>query len=62
MTFLVYEGDSVTWIKLRNNVNTNHYLRGGKSMYCELFGKELIPVEENEQYPWVNVDCYLYCL
>jgi hypothetical protein len=36
-------------------------LTGGESMYFEQCGKELVPAEENEPYPWVNDDCYLYC-
>ena len=30
-------------------------------MYCDQCGKELVPTEENEAYPWVDVGCYLYC-
>ena len=31
-------------------------------MYCDQCEKKLIPIEKREPYPWVNVDCYLYCL
>ena len=31
-------------------------------MYCDQCGKELIPTEEPETYPWISVDENIYCL
>jgi hypothetical protein len=47
------------------NYNNQAYgllnLTGGNK-YCDQCGKELVPIEDPEPYPWVSVDENIYCL